>query len=243
MIANWRSVVAPPGITPEQRKTLSDAVEKMVKSDAWKDILKQKGWDDAYLGGDAFAEFLKKENGTCHRRAEDRSAWSSHDAGHGASRRSAPRRVDRAGIVIAASLAGLAAVLVWDAQRPAIHRDLRDGAGGHAGRDRRRPRAARDRQFHRRAGAATCRRAKAPIPMPVVLILGGPCAADRHHRLRRRLHPGNRRRCSSRPRRHSGAAPSWSISPSASCSSTLVYLAFDELLTLSLPAGPLERLL
>src|SRR5919112_802786 len=61
VIANWRSVVAPPGITPEQRKTLSDAVEKMVKSDAWKDILKQKGWDDAYLGGDAFADFLKKE--------------------------------------------------------------------------------------------------------------------------------------------------------------------------------------
>ncbi len=61
VLANWRSVVAPPGITPEQRKTLSDAVEKMVKSDAWKEILKQKGWDDAYLGGDAFADFLKKE--------------------------------------------------------------------------------------------------------------------------------------------------------------------------------------
>ncbi|CCE01368.1 tripartite tricarboxylate transporter substrate-binding protein [Bradyrhizobium sp. STM 3809] len=62
VLANWRSVVAPPGITPEQKKTLSEAVEKMVKSDAWKDILKQKGWDDAYLPGDAFAEFLKKEN-------------------------------------------------------------------------------------------------------------------------------------------------------------------------------------
>ena len=61
VLANWRSVVAPPGITAEQRKVLSDAVEKMVKSDAWKDLLKQKGWDDAYLGGDAFAEFLKQE--------------------------------------------------------------------------------------------------------------------------------------------------------------------------------------
>jgi putative tricarboxylic transport membrane protein len=62
VIANWRSVVAPPGITPEQRKTLSNAIENMVKSDAWKDILKQKGWEDAYLSGDAFADFLKKEN-------------------------------------------------------------------------------------------------------------------------------------------------------------------------------------
>ena len=61
VLANWRSVVAPPGITAEQKKVLGDAVEKMVKSDAWKDILKQKGWDDAYLAGDAFADFLKKE--------------------------------------------------------------------------------------------------------------------------------------------------------------------------------------
>ncbi len=61
VLANWRSVMAPPGITAEQKKALGDAVEKMVKSDAWKAILKQKGWDDAYLGGDAFADFLKKE--------------------------------------------------------------------------------------------------------------------------------------------------------------------------------------
>jgi putative tricarboxylic transport membrane protein len=32
-----------------------------VKSAAWKDILKQKGWDDAYLAGDDFAKFLKEE--------------------------------------------------------------------------------------------------------------------------------------------------------------------------------------
>ena len=38
-----------------------EAIEKMVKSDAWKEVLKQKGWDDAYLGGDAFTDFLKKE--------------------------------------------------------------------------------------------------------------------------------------------------------------------------------------
>ena len=33
----------------------------MVKSAAWKDILKQKGWDDAFLSGDAFEKFLKDE--------------------------------------------------------------------------------------------------------------------------------------------------------------------------------------
>jgi len=60
-IANWRSVVAPPGITPEQRKALVDAMDKMAKSPAWAEVLKQKGWDDAYLSGDAFAAFLKEE--------------------------------------------------------------------------------------------------------------------------------------------------------------------------------------
>jgi len=61
-ITNWRSVVAPPGITPEQRKDLVAMVETMVKSPAWQDILKQKGWDDAFLAGDAFAQFLANEN-------------------------------------------------------------------------------------------------------------------------------------------------------------------------------------
>jgi putative tricarboxylic transport membrane protein len=61
VITNWRSVMAPPGITPEQKQTLVDLVGAMAKSDAWKEILKQKGWDNAFLGGDAFATFLKQE--------------------------------------------------------------------------------------------------------------------------------------------------------------------------------------
>jgi putative tricarboxylic transport membrane protein len=61
VIANWRSVVAPPGITPEQKKNLTELVTKMVNATAWKDVLKQKGWDDAFLAGDAFEKFLKDE--------------------------------------------------------------------------------------------------------------------------------------------------------------------------------------
>ncbi len=62
VLTNWRSVVAAPGITAEQKKVLADAIDKLVKSPAWQEVLKQKGWDDAYLAGDAFADFLKKEN-------------------------------------------------------------------------------------------------------------------------------------------------------------------------------------
>jgi putative tricarboxylic transport membrane protein len=61
VISNWRSVVAPPGITPEQKKTLLEAVDKMAKSPAWAEVLKQKGWESAYLAGDEFASFLKGE--------------------------------------------------------------------------------------------------------------------------------------------------------------------------------------
>ncbi|MGE3148663.1 MAG: Bug family tripartite tricarboxylate transporter substrate binding protein [Pseudorhodoplanes sp.] len=61
VVTNWRSVVAAPGITAEQKKLLSDIIGKMAASPQWKDILKQKGWDDAYMSGDAFATFLADE--------------------------------------------------------------------------------------------------------------------------------------------------------------------------------------
>lgn len=61
VLTNWRSVVAAPGITAEQKKILMDAVDRLVKSPAWKEVLTQKGWEDAYLPGDAFGDFLKKE--------------------------------------------------------------------------------------------------------------------------------------------------------------------------------------
>jgi putative tricarboxylic transport membrane protein len=60
-LMNWRSVVAAPGITPEQRKTLADAVEKTVKSKEWAELLKARGWEDYYLPSDQFAAFLKTE--------------------------------------------------------------------------------------------------------------------------------------------------------------------------------------
>jgi putative tricarboxylic transport membrane protein len=60
-IANWRSVVAPPGISADQKKALTETIDKLVKSKEWQDTLKQKGWDDAYLSGDAFAKQLAED--------------------------------------------------------------------------------------------------------------------------------------------------------------------------------------
>jgi putative tricarboxylic transport membrane protein len=62
-IANWRAVVAPPGLSPEQKAALSATIDKMVKSKEWQELLKAKGWDDAYLSGDAFAKQLTDDIG------------------------------------------------------------------------------------------------------------------------------------------------------------------------------------
>lgn len=61
-LMNWRGVVAAPGITPAQKAALVAAVDKAVKSQEWAAIRKQRSWDDAYMGADEFAGFLKSEN-------------------------------------------------------------------------------------------------------------------------------------------------------------------------------------
>ena len=58
---NWRGVVAGPDITGAQRQRLAAAVERMARSPAWKEILRERNWSDAYLAGPAFEEFLRSE--------------------------------------------------------------------------------------------------------------------------------------------------------------------------------------
>lgn len=60
-VVNWRAIVAGPNITADQRKDLTDTIEKLVKSKEWAEILKQRGWEDFYLAGAPFETFLKEE--------------------------------------------------------------------------------------------------------------------------------------------------------------------------------------
>jgi putative tricarboxylic transport membrane protein len=60
-LLNWRSVMAAPGISAEQKKALSDVIDRMVKTKEWQDVLKQRGWDDAYLPEPQFSQFLAAE--------------------------------------------------------------------------------------------------------------------------------------------------------------------------------------
>lgn len=60
-IGNWRGVYGAPGITPEQRKALTDMVMTALKSPAWQEALKKNEWTPAVLTGPAFDKFVDDE--------------------------------------------------------------------------------------------------------------------------------------------------------------------------------------
>jgi putative tricarboxylic transport membrane protein len=61
VLGNWRGVYAGPGITPEQRKALTDLVTAATKSKAWQEDLVKNGWTPALLTGKQFDEFVDYE--------------------------------------------------------------------------------------------------------------------------------------------------------------------------------------
>jgi len=60
--ANWRGIVAPPGLSDEGRAELVAAFTTLRESPEWKEALERNGWQDAFLPGDEFAAFLRSEN-------------------------------------------------------------------------------------------------------------------------------------------------------------------------------------
>jgi putative tricarboxylic transport membrane protein len=62
VFANWRGIVAPPGLKDADTKKWVGAVEKMHDSAAWKKALKDNGWTDAFSTGDDFKKFLTDES-------------------------------------------------------------------------------------------------------------------------------------------------------------------------------------
>ncbi len=61
VIGNWRGVYGAPGITPEQRKALTDMVVKATKSKAWAEALEKNGWTPALMSGPEFEKFVDDE--------------------------------------------------------------------------------------------------------------------------------------------------------------------------------------
>jgi putative tricarboxylic transport membrane protein len=61
VLENWRGVVAPEGISKEDRDAVVKAIEAMHTSAQWQQSLKAKGWTDFYKAGEEFDQFLKDE--------------------------------------------------------------------------------------------------------------------------------------------------------------------------------------
>lgn len=58
---NWRCVVAPAGLKPEDKQKLIDLMTAMHDSKEWKNQLKEKGWADEFMAGDEFATWFAAE--------------------------------------------------------------------------------------------------------------------------------------------------------------------------------------
>jgi putative tricarboxylic transport membrane protein len=59
--ANWRGVFAPPGIRPDARGRLVALMTEIHALPAWKELLRQRDWADAFLTGADFEEFLRRD--------------------------------------------------------------------------------------------------------------------------------------------------------------------------------------
>jgi putative tricarboxylic transport membrane protein len=60
-LTNWRGVMAPPRIKDADKKKLGQMIDAMVKSEAWQETLKARGWIDLYQPEEAFNAFLKND--------------------------------------------------------------------------------------------------------------------------------------------------------------------------------------
>lgn len=60
-LANWRAIVAPPGITDEEFAELRSLLEETVATPEWQDAVQRNKWTEVYLAGEEFDEFLESE--------------------------------------------------------------------------------------------------------------------------------------------------------------------------------------
>ena len=60
-LVNWRGLMAPGKIRPNDKKALDAALAEMARSAEWQAIVKERGWVDMYQPADQFAAFLEEE--------------------------------------------------------------------------------------------------------------------------------------------------------------------------------------
>lgn len=61
VLANWRGVFAPPGVSGDRRQTMLNLIGKMASSARWQEELKKREWTPLTLIGDAYSKFIEEE--------------------------------------------------------------------------------------------------------------------------------------------------------------------------------------
>lgn len=59
---NWRGILAPPGISDENRDRLVEMFTEMHATKGWKDAVKRNGWIDSFATGEEFKTFLVEQD-------------------------------------------------------------------------------------------------------------------------------------------------------------------------------------
>ena len=59
---NWRGILAPPGISDEDRQAMVRILEELHATEAWKEALVTNGWTDAFMTGQPFEDFLEEQD-------------------------------------------------------------------------------------------------------------------------------------------------------------------------------------
>lgn len=64
VVANWRGIVAPGGITALEKSRLDMQIHRMVRTPAWQNLLKQNKWQDTYMNATDFKRYLQFQEST-----------------------------------------------------------------------------------------------------------------------------------------------------------------------------------
>ncbi|MFG2733844.1 Bug family tripartite tricarboxylate transporter substrate binding protein [Streptomyces harbinensis] len=61
-VTNWRGLLAPPGLAERDLAETTAVLDALHATTQWRRALRDNGWSDAYLTGDAFGRFLAAED-------------------------------------------------------------------------------------------------------------------------------------------------------------------------------------
>lgn len=109
---DWRGAFAHPSTSAVNIETLSDLISQVVRSESWKEELRERYWTDVYLSGQEFRDFIEADWETIQTRSEivNSDRTQSAKAENILERR---QRIQRLGAIAIGGLIVLIGALAW----------------------------------------------------------------------------------------------------------------------------------